>query len=148
VTPADPSGNAYATSLAATGVANLQTASYRDSLVTVQNSATSAAPAAGTAVATVTPATAGIWEVSGTVAISGTTVVAADSHNMQLKQGSTVKLTAIPYPLTGTTGSTAVAPFGPVLLSLDGATACTVNAAGNATASSVYAASIVARRAG
>lgn len=141
----DTSGNAVKTTGTASNVGYLGVAQYRDAAVTVQNSATAAAPTAGTAVATITPATAGLYEITGTVGISGTTVVATDSHNFNLKQGATTKLTNIPYPLTGTTGSTFVGSFGPLILNLDGSTAVTVNAVSSATASSVYAASVVAR---
>lgn len=141
----DTSGNAAKTVGASSGVGYLGTAAYRDQSATVQAAATAAAPTAGTAVATLTTPAAGTYEITGTIAISGTTVVAADSHNFNLKKGATTLLTNIPYPLTGTTGSTTVAPFGPVIITLDGATSVTVNAVGNATASSVYAAQLVGR---
>lgn len=121
---------------------------YRDSQITTQVASQASAPGAGATVATVTPAVAGIYEVSGTVSISGTTVAAAESNNMQLKQGSTEKLTNIPIAVNGTSGAPGAAPFGPVLLSLDGATAVTVVAVGASTASSIYAAQIVCRLVG
>lgn len=147
-TPADPSGNAYATSLASGGTANLQTANYRDSIITAQASSTSAAPTAGTVVATVTPGTAGLWEVSGTVTVGGTTVAAADSNNMGLYQTAAAKLAAIPLGVAGTTGSVGSATFGPLVLNLSGADTVNVKAIANATASSSYAAQIVCRRVG
>jgi len=118
---------------------------YRDATATVQASATAAAPTAGTAVATLTTPAAGTYEISGTVAISGTTVVAADSHNFNLKAGSTTLLTNIPIGLISTTGAPGSFPFGPVIVVLDGATSVTVNAVGNATGSSVYAAQLIGR---
>jgi hypothetical protein len=121
---------------------------YRDSLVTVQAAAQATAPTAGTAVATVTTPPAGLYEVSGTLSISGTTVAAADSNNMQLKQGSTVKLTNIPIAVNSTTGTPGAVPFGPVILNLDGATSVTINAVANATGSSIYAAQLICRQVG
>src|SRR5438876_436980 len=73
----DTSGNAAKTVGAASGVGYVGVAQYRDQSATVQNSATAAAPTAGTAVATLTTPAAGTYEVRGTVSISGTTVAAA-----------------------------------------------------------------------
>lgn len=132
----------------AAGVAIAAVEPYRDSQVTTQVASSAAAPGAGAVVATITPGVAGIYEVSGTVSISGTTVATAESNNMQLKQGGTVKLTNIPIAVNSTTGAPGSYPFGPVLLNLDGATAVTINAVGASTASSIYAAQIVCRLVG
>ena len=146
-TPADPSGNAYATSLASGGVANLQTANFRDSVVTVQATGIQAAPTAGTVVATCTPGTAGLWEVEGSIAITGTTVAATDSNNMGLYQtGTSRQVLQIAVP--GTTGSTVGWSFGPVVLNLSGADTVNIKAIASATASSSYNAQIICRRVG
>jgi hypothetical protein len=148
VTEADTSGNAVKSIGASGGVFYAGVGQYRDQAATVQNSATAAAPTAGTAIATLTTPAAGTYEISGTLAISGTTVVAADSHNFNLKKGATTLLTNIPFGLISTTGAVGSVPFGPVLVVLDGSTSVTVNAVGNATASSVYAAQLIGRLVG
>lgn len=118
---------------------------YRDQTVTVQNSATASAPTAGTAVATLTTPAAGTYEITGTLSISGTTVAAADSNNFNLKKGGTTLLTNIPIAVNSTTGTPGAIPFGPVIITLDGSTSVTVNAVGNATGSSIYAAQLIGR---
>lgn len=146
-TPADPSGNAYATSLAASGVANLQTANYRDSVITVQAGGTQTGPTAATVIATITPGTAGLWEVTGTASITGTSVVAAESNNIALYQTSTARLNPIPSPAT-VSGITPPVAFGPVILNLSGADTVNVKALANATGTAIYAVSLTARRVG
>lgn len=121
---------------------------YRDSAATVSASAQASAPSAGTAVATLTTPAAGTYEVYGTLSISGTTVVAADSNNFNLKKGATTLLTNIPIAVNGLTGAPGAVPFGPVVVVLDGSTSMTVNAVGSATASSIYAASLIGRLVG
>jgi len=148
VAESDTSGNAVKSIGASGGVFYAGVGQYRDQAATVQNSATAAAPTAGTAIATLTTPAAGTYEISGTLAISGTTVVAADSHNFNLKKGSTTLLTNIPFGLISTTGAVGSVPFGPVIAVLDGSTSVTVNAVGNATASSVYAAQLIGRLVG
>lgn len=130
------------------GVAIAGVEPYRDTTVTAQVASVAAAPGAGAVVATVTPGIAGIWEVSGTVSVSGTTVATADSNNMQLRQAAAAKLTNIPNAVNGTSGAPGAAPFGPVLLNLSAADTVSVVAVGAATASSIYAAQIVARLVG
>lgn len=132
----------------APGVAVAGVEPYRDSQATVQASAKATAPGIGAAVATLTAPPAGLYEISGTVSIAGTTVGATDSHNFSLKAGSTVLLTNIPIGVQATTGADGAAPFGPVLVHLDGATNVTVNAVAAATASSVYAAQVIGRLVG
>jgi hypothetical protein len=121
---------------------------YRDGQVTAQGAATSAAPTAGTVVATVTPGTAGLWEVTGSLSVTGTTTVAAESNNMGLYQTATARLSLIPFGDVGTAGVNGAVPFGPVVLSLSAADTVNVKAIGNATGSSVYAASVICRLVG
>lgn len=146
-TPADPAGNAYATSLASGGVANLQTANYRDSVITVQAAATQTGPTAATVIATVTPGTAGLWEINAEVSITGTSVVAAESNNVALYQTSTARLNPIPMPAT-TAGVNPPVTIGPLVLNLSGADTVNIKALANATGTAIYAASIIARRVG
>ncbi len=148
VTPADPSGNAYATSLAVSGTANLQTAAYRDSLISVQNGSKASAPSAGGTIVSMTPGTAGLWEVVAQVAISGTTVAAADSNNFALNVGTVATISPITYPVQSTTGSPTVGATPPVIVNLGTASVLLVTAVGNSTAGSVYAATLVARKVG
>jgi hypothetical protein len=130
------------------GYAYLGTAQYRDAQVTVQGGSTASAPSAGGTVVSITPGTAGLWEVTATLAISGTTTVAADSNNMALYQTATAKLSPIPFALISTTGAAGSVTVPPVVLNLSAVDTVKVQAVGNATASSVYAASVVARRVG
>lgn len=147
VTLADINGNAYATSLAASGVANLQTVNYRDSAITVQAAATSTGPAAAAVIATITPGTAGIWEILAEVSITGTSVVAAESNNVALYQTATARLNPIPMPAT-TAGVNPPVTIGPLRLNLSGADTVNIKALANATATAIYAASIIATRVG
>jgi hypothetical protein len=130
------------------GVAITGVEPYRDSQVTAQVGATAAAPTAGTVVATVTPGVAGLWEVTGSIGLSGTTAVAVDSNNMALNQTGTAKIAKIVSPLISTTGAAAQFPFGPVILNLSAADTVNITAVANATASSVYAAQIFCRLVG
>ena len=147
VTPADPSGNAYATSLAAAGTANLQTTAYRDSLITVNAGGTSAAPGIGATVATMTPGTAGLWEIYGTVGVAGTAVVAqADSNNMQLAQSGTPRVS--PLVCNATAAAATNVAISPTVLNLSATDTVQVLALRAATAATIYAANLVARRVG
>ena len=147
VTPADPSGNAYITSLAASGSANLQTANYRDSVITVNAGGTAAAPGIGATIATITPGTAGLWEVYGTVGVAGTAIVAqADSNNMQLSQSGTARVS--PILLCATAAAGANVPITPTILNLSASDTVQVLAIRAATAATIYAANLVARRVG
>lgn len=147
VTPADPSGNAYATSLAASGTANLQTANFRDSVITAQAAGTQTGPTAGTVIATITPGTAGLWEIMAEVSITGTSVVAAESNNVALYQTSTARLNPIPMPST-TAGVNPPVAIGPLVLNLSGADTVNIKALANATGTAIYAAAIICRRVG
>lgn len=124
------------------GVAIAGVIQYRDTQITAQVSAAVAAPTAGTDVATVTPGTAGLWEITGSVSIAGTTVGATDSNNMNLKQTATTKYTAIPIGVQSTTGSNGAVPFGPLTLNLSATDTVHVTAIASATGSSIYAAQI------
>jgi hypothetical protein len=120
---------------------------FRDSVVTAQVTTTASAPTAATVVATVTPGTAGIWEVTGFIAITGTTVGAAETNNMGLYQTAASKY-VIPILVASTTGNLFAWPIPPILLNLSGADTVNVKAIGNATSGSVYLASLVCRRVG
>jgi hypothetical protein len=121
---------------------------YRDSTVTAQASGTQTAPTAGTVIATVTPGTAGIWEVVATISISGTSVVATESNNMGLYQTAGAKLAPIVYAAT-TAGTAAPVSTGRILLNLSGVDTVNVKAIGNATATTpIYAAAVVCRLVG
>lgn len=130
------------------GVAISGVEPYRDTTITAQIGAKASAPGAAGAVATVTPGTAGIWEISGTVAVSGTTVATADSNNMILNKTSTALLAVIPYAVNSTTGAPGAGTFGPILASLTAADTVNIAAIGASTASSIYSASIVCRLVG
>lgn len=127
------------------GVAITGVEPYRDTQVTAHAAASAAAPGALGTVATVTPGTAGLWEISGTVSISGTTVAANETNNMQLRVTTTAVLTNIPIAVNGVTGAPGAVPFGPVVVSLTAANTVNVVAVAAATASSIYGAQIVAR---
>jgi len=121
---------------------------YRDAQITAQVSSSAAAPGAGGTVATVTPGTAGLWEVSGPVSISGTTVAANETNNMQLRQTSTARLTNIPIGVNSTTGAPGAVPFGPLILNLSGVDTVNVIAVNAGTGSSIYGAQILCRLVG
>jgi hypothetical protein len=146
---ADVNGNLQqSVAASASGYAYLGTANYRDAQVTVQGGSTASAPSAGGTVVSITPGTAGLWEVTATLGISGTTTVAADSNNMALYQTATARLSPIPFALIGLTGAAGTVTVPPVTLNLSASDTVKVQAVGNATGSSVYAASLVARRVG
>ena len=144
----DTAGNAVKTVGASSGTGYAGVAQYRDQAATVQNSAQATAPTAGTAVATLTTPAAGTYEIYGTLSISGVTVAAADSNNFNLKKGGTTLLTNIPIAVNSTTGTPGSSKFGPLIVTLDGATSVTVNAVANATGSSIYAAQLIGRLVG
>lgn len=135
-------------SLTTTGLLRTYGRMYRDAAITAQASAKATSPGALGSVATVTPGTAGMWEVAGTVAIAGTTVATAESHNMQLRQTSTAILTNIPIGVLSTTGSEGAATFGPLVLNLGSSDTVNVVAVGAATTGAIYAAQIVCRLVG
>lgn len=143
---AHPVNGAYAQP--APGITLAGVEPYRDCQITAQVSSSAAAPGAVGTVATVTPGTAGLWEVSGTVSISGTTVAANETNNMRLRQTTTAVLSAIPIGVNSTTGAPGVVPFGPVILNLSAADTVNVVSIAAATGSSIYGAQIVCRLVG
>jgi hypothetical protein len=151
VTTADPTYTTAQTSpLSLTTGGGLRTFNkqYRDAQITAQVSSSAAAPGAGGTVATVTPGTAGLWEISGTISISGTTVAANETNNMQLRQTSTVRLTNIPIGVNSTTGAPGAVPFGPLILNLSGVDTVNIIAVNAGTGSSIYGAQILCRLVG
>ena len=144
----DTAGSAVKSVGTASNTTYMGIAQYRDATVTAQIGGTAAAPTAGTVVATVTPGTAGLWEVTGHIGYSGTTAVATDSNNMALNQTAVAKIAKIVSPLISTTGAATSFPFGPVILNLSAVDTVNVTAVGNATGSSVYAAQIFCRLVG
>jgi hypothetical protein len=147
VTPADPSGNAYVTSLSSSGSANLQTANYRDSLVTVNAGGTAAAPGIGATIATITPGTAGLWEIYGTVGVAGATNTLADSNNVQLAQTGSAKISPLCLPV-GASVSAASTAIPATVLNLGASDTVQVLALRAATSGTTYSAALVARRVG
>ena len=146
---ADVNGNIQqAVASPTSGYSYFGIASYRDAQVTVQGGSTASAPSAGGTVVSITPGTAGLWEVTATCALSGTTVVATDSNNFALYQSAAAKLSPIPFAIISTTGAAGAVSVAPIVLNLSAGDTVQVKAIGNATASSVYAASVVARRVG
>lgn len=134
-------------SLTLTGGLRTFTRAYRDSIITAQGSATSTGPTAGTVVATVTPGTAGLWEVTVTLSISGVSVIAAESNNMGLYQTAAARLAPLVFAAT-TAGVPAPVTTGGIILNLSGADTVNVKAIANATATAIYAAQIICRRVG
>lgn len=96
----------------------------------------SVAPGAGVAVATLAAPPAGVYEVRVS-AQTGAGTVAADNGNMQLKKGAVVVVAALP-----TGGQEEIVDR----VTLDGATALTVNAIGVSTAGVPYTARLSATR--
>ena len=126
------------------GVAN-----YRDAIATVQAGSKAAAPSAGGTVVSITPGTVGFWEITGLLGITGTTVTGTDTNNFQLLANGSTLISTITYPVQSTTGNNTPGPFGPVVVNVTGtANTVQVQAAGNSTGSSVYSATLVARRVG
>lgn len=144
----DKSGNSYVSTGTASNATYLGTSAYRDSIVTAQAGGKQTAPTAGTVVATVTPGTAGKWECSVILAVTGTTVAATDSNNFAINQTSTAVISPVAFPINGTTGSPNEVIVPPVVLNLSAADTVNVTAIANATAASIYSASIVCRRVG
>lgn len=147
--PADQSGNLQQSVAGPNaGLSYMGTANYRDAQVTAQVSSSATTPTAGAVIATVTPGTAGLWEVSVTASILGTTVAATDSNNMQLNQTAAAKLNPMALTVPGTTGAPFQSVYPPILLNLGAADTVNVKAIANATTNAVYAATIVCRRVG
>lgn len=130
------------------GVAIAGVEPYRDSQATAHAAATATSPGALGTVATVTPGAAGLWEITGTVSISGTTVATAETNNVQLRATTTAILTNIPIGVQSTTGAPGAVPFGPVLVTLTAANTVNVVSVGAATTGAIYGASIYCRLVG
>jgi hypothetical protein len=143
----DTAGSAMKSVGTASNVAYMGIAQYRDSTITAQGSGTQTAPTAATVIATVTPGTAGLWEVTFTISISGTSVVATESNNMGLYQTAAAKIN--PIPSVATTAGFVPLTFGGVILNLGASDTVNIKAIGNATATTpIYAAMIVCRLVG
>lgn len=151
VTTSNPAYTTAQTSpLSLTTTGNLRTFNrkYRDSAITVQASGTSTAPSAAGVIVTVTPGTAGIWEVVATVSISGVSAVAVESNNMGLYQTSTARLAPIIFAAT-TAGTPSPVSTAPILLNLSGVDTVNIKAIANATTTTpIYAAAVVCRLVG
>lgn len=104
------------------------------------------APGADAVVASIANLPGGTYEVDITTFITGTTVATLESDNMQFKVGSTASGKII-NPVSGTTGATDTGKFS-TRINIASPTTISVNAVGAATASSVYKASIVAKKIG
>lgn len=143
----DVNGNAVSTVGASGGLGWIGTGNFRDSVVTAQGAGTQTGPAAATVIATVTPGTAGLWEIFAEVSVTGTSVVAAESNNVALYQTAAAKINPIPMPAT-TAGVNPPITVGPLVLNLSGADTVNIKALANATATAIYAASIICRRVG
>lgn len=117
-----------------------QITNVRDSAVTFQAGGVATAPTAGTAIATVTVNTPGLYEVQVWFANGAGTAVVGDVGNMNLKQNTTTKIAALAGPLTGLGA--------PVTIITNCAVGDTlsVTAVANATSGVAYAATIVARQ--
>ncbi len=108
--------------------------------ISLQIGGTAAAPSAGAAVVTLAAPPQGVYTVWVSAGLGlGGAPAAGDNANMQLKAGATV-IAILPI----VAAQNVVRRFGPFTVNLDGATALTVNAIGNATAATVYVALIVA----
>jgi len=121
---------------------------YRDSQATFQTAAAITSPAANGIIASITPGTAGLYEVTGLISVTGTTAAATDSNNFKLNQSATGVVNPIPYACEGATGGVGTIPVPPVVLNLLGTDSVSLRAVAAATTGAVYAALIIARRVG
>jgi hypothetical protein len=115
-----------------------QVSQLRDSSVSVNAGGVATAPTAGTAIATATITTPGLYEVTVTYALGAGTPVVGDVGNMSVKQGATAKV-VLPVPISGNNA--------PLVLLLQCAVNDTISvtAVANATSGVAYTAAIVAR---
>lgn len=122
----------------------IRTSAEQNKFETVQGYGTAVAPAAAAAIATIASGNlpSGYYKVSAQVDIDAGAPAAAERDNMQLQAGATVLKRIIVNPVA----SGAIGDSGDTYINLNGSTALTVNAVGNATASVVYRASITALR--
>ena len=105
-----------------------------------------AAPAANAAIASIAGLTSGTYEVEISAFITGTTVAALESSNMNFRIGG-VASGVILVPVPGTSGANACGIFR-TRINVAGPITISVNAIAAATASSSYVASIVAQKIG
>jgi hypothetical protein len=125
------------------GVAIAGVEPYRDGQITVQaGTATTAGPAAAAVIVTITPGTAGLWEVTGTVSVTGASVIAVESNNVGLYQTSTARLALIPMPCS-TAGSPAI-NIPKVILNLSATDTVNMKVLATSTGTAIYAGSLVA----
>jgi hypothetical protein len=131
------------------GLAYMGMSQYRDCQATVQGGSKASAPSAGGTLVSITPGTVGLWEITGVVAISGTTVGTVETNNLMLLANGSTLISAITYPVQSTTGGNGPTPLPATIVQMTGtANTVQVQAVANSTASSVYSATLVARRVG
>lgn len=126
------------------GIAVTGVEPYRDGTITTQVTTAATSPGALGVIATCTPGTAGLWEVAGFIAITGTTVGAAETNNMAVYQTATSRY-IIPILVASTTGNLFTWPILPIVLNLSAADTVNVKAIGAGTSGAVYLASLVCR---
>lgn len=112
------------------------TSSFADGKVT--------APAAAANIAVTGNLPAGTWDIEVTTFIGGTTVAGLEINNMAFKLGNT-QLTLLGNPVPGTAGATDMGKYR-FRCDIPTPTPVSVIAVANATAGSIYFASIVATR--
>jgi hypothetical protein len=105
--------------------------------ITSQVTGSQTSPVAGTVIAQVTGLPAGIYQVSWTVSLGGTTS-GTDADNFALNVNAVQQLVAM-----NGSGSGTVAPQSPVTVTVPAAGSVSVTAIANATAGAVYRAQIV-----
>jgi hypothetical protein len=118
----------------------------RDSLITVQATGTRTTPTAGQVITTITPGLNGQWEITGTMTITGTTVVAAETNNIALNKNAVALLSPLIIVVPGTTGETIPWSIGPVVVNLVPSDTINVTAIALATTGAVYTATLIARK--
>lgn len=121
-------------------------AQFRDQNATAQNGGSATNPTAATAITSITIPAAGMWEVQVWAFFSGT-IAAGDLNNMNVKQGATVRWTALPLVAAAATTQPQT-PF-TLVLACNTGDVVSVTAVGNASgASAVYNAGLTARQVG
>lgn len=103
------------------------------------------APLAGNAIATTPNLSVGTWDIECITFISGTTVASLETINMRALVGGAF-IGRILNPVPGTTGGVGTGQLRFRYVVTAGTPAASIIAVANATASSVYAASIVAQK--
>lgn|GEM_PF-3199834 len=121
---------------------------FRDSVPTVQATQARTTPTAGQVICTITPGTAGLWEITGLLEITGVTVAAADSNNMALNQTAAARLSPLMAVVPGVTGMTQPVPLPTVTMQLSAADTVNVTAIALGTTGAVYTVTLIARRIG